>query len=165
MADHSVKTIDKIIIHCSASREDRDYTFEQLLKDHKARGFNTCGYHIFIRKNGQRHIGRPFSVRGAHAAPYNTNSIGICYEGGLDSKLKAKDTRTDIQKVELIKAITEVLQAVRTAGGDTKKIKIIGHRDISPDLDGDGIVEPHEWIKMCPCFEAEPEYKNLVKLF
>jgi hypothetical protein len=29
-----------------------------------------------------------------------------------------------------------------------------GHRDWSPDLDHDGKVEPHEWLKMCPCFDV-----------
>lgn len=41
-----------IVIHCSATRCDRDYTVEQLLRDHKVRGFRTIGYHFYIRKNG-----------------------------------------------------------------------------------------------------------------
>lgn len=41
-----------IVIHCSATQSDRDYTVEQLLRDHKARGFRTIGYHFYIRKNG-----------------------------------------------------------------------------------------------------------------
>ena len=32
-----------IVIHCSATRCDRDYTVEQLLRNHKARGFRTIG--------------------------------------------------------------------------------------------------------------------------
>lgn len=39
-----------IVIHCSATRCDRDYTVEQLLRDHKVRGFRTIGYHFYIRK-------------------------------------------------------------------------------------------------------------------
>ena len=39
--------------------------------------------------------------------------------------------------------------------------KICGHRDLSPDLDGDGEIEPNEWIKMCPCFNAKKEYENI----
>ncbi len=31
---------------------------------------------------------------------------------------------------------------------------ILGHRDLSPDLDKDGVVEPNEWMKQCPCFNA-----------
>ena len=35
-----------IVIHCSATQSDRDYTVEQLLRDHKVRGFRTIGYHF-----------------------------------------------------------------------------------------------------------------------
>jgi len=38
---------------------------------------------------------------------------------------------------------------------------IVGHRDLSPDKDGDGIVERHEWLKLCPCFSAREEYKDI----
>ncbi|PWL81412.1 MAG: N-acetylmuramoyl-L-alanine amidase, partial [Prevotellaceae bacterium] len=31
----------------------------------------------------------------------------------------------------------------------------------SPDLNGDGIIEPWEWMKACPCFDAIGEYQNL----
>lgn len=163
MAQHSVKTIHTIVIHCSASREDRNYTFEQLLLDHKARGFQTCGYHIFIRKDGTRHTGRTFSMKGAHVENNNTNTIGICYEGGCDSKMKPKDTRTEAQKKELIVAIKDTLTAIEQAGGDPKKVVIKGHRDFSPDTNKNGVVEPTEWIKACPCFEATPEYQHLTK--
>lgn len=30
-----------IVIHCSATQSDRDYTVEQLHRDHKVRGFRT----------------------------------------------------------------------------------------------------------------------------
>jgi hypothetical protein len=40
---------------------------------------------------------------------------------------------------------------------------VLGHRDLSPDKDKDGQVEPHEWVKMCPCFNAAPEYAELLK--
>jgi N-acetylmuramoyl-L-alanine amidase len=32
---------------------------------------------------------------------------------------------------------------------------VCGHRDLSPDLNGDGEIEPEEWIKACPCFEVK----------
>ena len=35
--------------------------------------------------------------------------------------------------------------------------QVVGHRDLSPDLDGDGVVEPDEWTKACPCFEVKRE--------
>ena len=39
--------------------------------------------------------------------------------------------------------------------------KIVGHRDFSPDLDKDGKIEPFEYIKICPSFDAKNEYKNI----
>lgn len=152
------RAVDLIVIHCSASKETVDYSFEQCKIDHRARGFNTCGYHRFISKDGTIHIGRSFDAPGAHVSGHNQHSIGICYEGGLDSRGNAKDTRTDAQSEAIIKCITEAINY-----SEHKVKRIVGHRDLSPDLDGDGVVEPNEWVKMCPCFEAIPEYKYLLK--
>lgn len=149
------REVDLIVIHCSATKETVNYSFEQCISDHKARGFNTCGYHRFIRRDGTIHTGRHFDQVGAHVQNYNAHSIGICYEGGLDSTGKAKDTRTPAQKASLLKCIDEAIKY-----GKIKRIT--GHRDLSPDKDGDGIVEPNEWVKECPCFHSEPEYKHLI---
>jgi hypothetical protein len=65
----------------------------------------------------------------------------------------------------LLNSILSVLKAIKDAGGNPKLVKIIGHRDLSPDLDGDGIVEPNEFIKQCPCFDAKVEYKDVAPLF
>jgi N-acetyl-anhydromuramyl-L-alanine amidase AmpD len=54
----------------------------------------------------------------------------------------------------------EVLTILKKKQPDVK-VRIVGHRDLSPDLDKDGVVEPHEWVKLCPCFNAEPEYKGI----
>ncbi|CDF99247.1 Putative N-acetylmuramoyl-L-alanine amidase family 2 [Avibacterium paragallinarum JF4211] len=32
--------------------------------------------------------------------------------------------------------------------------RICGHRDLSPDLNGDGTITPNEWLKDCPCFDV-----------
>ena len=91
-----------IVIHCSATRCDRDYTVEQLLRDHKVRGFRTIGYHFYIRKNGVVAQHRKLLEVGAHARGFNRCSIGICYEGGLDEYGNPADTRTPIQKACLL---------------------------------------------------------------
>jgi hypothetical protein len=36
----------------------------------------------------------------------------------------------------------------------------VGHRDLSPDLNGDGIIQPGEWTKMCPCYDVKREFKG-----
>ena len=150
------RKVTRIVIHCSATKESQNYTFEQLTKDHLARKFKKCGYHRYIKRDGTVWIGRGFGEVGAHAGKgFNSDSIGICYEGGLDFNGKAKDTRTPLQKSLLIASIIDAINY-----GDVTEI--VGHRDLSPDLDGDGIVEPHEWIKQCPCFNAIPEYIELL---
>jgi N-acetylmuramoyl-L-alanine amidase len=149
------RKVNLIVIHCSATKETQDYSFENCIRDHKARGFTTCGYHRFIRRDGTIHIGRHFDKAGAHVLNYNKESIGICYEGGLDANGKAKDTRTEAQKQSLLKCIQEAIDYGHVT-------RITGHRDLSPDLDGDGVVESDEWVKQCPCFDAEKEYKNLI---
>lgn len=157
-----MRKIDLIVIHCSASKETTNYTFEQLRRDHKARGFRDCGYHFYIKRDGTRFLGRELAEIGAHVGDVgkNSNSIGICYEGGLDRNGKAKDTRTPEQKEELLATILEVMTRLKKIQPDVK-IKIMGHRDLSPDLDKDGVVEPHEWVKLCPCFNAIPEYAQI----
>lgn len=152
------RKVDLIVIHCTATKEDQDYTREDLERDHRARGFVKGGYHRYIRKDGTVINLREFDEKGAHVAGHNSNSIGISYEGGLDSRGKAKDTRTGAQQQALIECIKE---AIDYSGGKIKRI--VGHRDLSPDLDGDGVVEPNEWVKVCPCFEAIPEYKYLLQ--
>ena len=34
----------------------------------------------------------------------------------------------------------------------------VRHRDLSPDLNGNGEIEPEEWVKSCPCFEVKAEF-------
>lgn len=88
-----MRTINLIVIHCSATREDKDFTEYDLDVCHRRRGFNGAGYHFYIRKNGDIKSTRPIEKVGAHAKGFNRESIGICYEGGLDSKGRPKDTR------------------------------------------------------------------------
>ena len=93
---------------------------------------------------------RPVERIGAHCRGHNEGSIGICYEGGLDSRGNAADTRTAEQK-HALKCLIATLKK-------EFPIKVIaGHRDFSPDLDGDGTIEPEEWIKECPCFDVSSE--------
>jgi N-acetyl-anhydromuramyl-L-alanine amidase AmpD len=150
------RLVNLIVIHCSATKETVNYTFEQCVNDHKARGFKKCGYHFFIRKDGTVHTGRHLDEIGAHVAGKNSRSVGICYEGGLDANGKPKDTRTPEQKLAILSCIDE---AIKYSGN--RITRITGHRDLSPDKNGNGIVEPDEWVKQCPCFDSEPEYKHL----
>ena len=90
---------------------------------------------------------RPVEKPGAHAKGYNANSIGICYEGGLDTNGRPADTRTDFQKHSLRVLVMLLLR-------DYPDSRLVDHRDLSPDLNHNGEIEPEEWIKECPCFDA-----------
>ena len=38
---------------------------------------------------------------------------------------------------------------------------ILSHRDLSPDLNGNGSIDPDKWLKQCPCFDAIVDYEDL----
>ena len=82
-----MRKIHLIVIHCSATRADKELTAFDLDTMHRRRGFNGTGYHYYIRKDGTTLITRPVERIGAHAKGFNAESIGICYEGGLDLSL------------------------------------------------------------------------------
>ena len=149
-----MREIKYIVLHCSATKEGQRVTVEQIDKWHKARGFRKIGYHYLIMLDGEICKGRDLAEIGAHVAGSNANSIGICYVGGLDAAGKPKDTRTEQQKA----AMFYLLQQLRE---QFPKAQILGHRDFSPDRNGNGIIEPWEGMKACPCFDAIKEYKNL----
>jgi N-acetyl-anhydromuramyl-L-alanine amidase AmpD len=159
-----MRRIDLIVIHCTASRPDQHITMEQLDQMHKARGWKCCGYHYYITRDGQLHFGRPEEMVGAHARHYNAHSIGICYEGGLDEKGRAADTRTPAQKLTL----HSLLIALKA---DYPNAEIVGHCELPEQrmpselvrswLSRDGSRPSHlEGVhKACPCFSCS-EYRD-----
>ena len=149
-----MRTITLIVLHCSATRTTQKYPFHQCKADHLKRGFTDIGYHYYITRDGQVHVGRPLWKEGAHCKGHNQHSIGICYEGGLDALGQAGDTRTKAQRQSMRALLTKLHDQFPNA-------IILGHRDLSHDLDGDGHVEPEEWLKQCPCFDAIIDYEDL----
>ena len=132
----SADSIRFLVLHCSATRRNQDYSVEQLRRDHKARGFYDIGYHFYIRKDGTITQHRKLLEVGAHARPYNRCSIGICYEGGLDEHGKACNTMTAEQETRLV----DLFRNLKTL---FPKAKIVGHRDL-----------PGTTPKECPCCNA-----------
>ena len=74
----------------------------------------------------------------------------------MDKEVNAKDTRTIKQKIAMFSLIRKLCDEYPIK-------KIIGHRDISPDLNKNGVIEPFERIKECPCFNAIEEYGRILK--
>lgn len=146
-----------IVLHCSATRSTQDYSPEALERDHLGRGFRGIGYHYYVRRSGEVIPCRPLDQIGAHVRGYNHCSWGVCYEGGLDSTGQPTDTRTPKQRASLLRLLAQLK-------GYAPQARILGHRDLSPDRNGDGRITPDEWLKSCPCLEAEDEYAPLNKV-
>lgn len=147
------RQIKLIVIHCSASPNGRRRTSEEIDADHAARGFKRnlkligyneptlkhIGYHYVIYAEGCTRIGRGEQEIGAHVAGFNTRSIGVCMVG--------TDAFSRDQWATLGKLITDLLKRYPGA-------RVCGHRDLSPDQNKNGIVEPFEWLKICPGFDV-----------
>lgn len=150
--------INAIVIHCSATRAGQDIHAADIDKWHKERGFNEIGYHYVIDLDGSVEFGRALPKDGAHCntaglsgLSYNKHSIGICYIGGLDANGNPADTRTDAQKLAMHELVLRLMEKYPI-------VEVIGHRDASPDKNGDGKITPNEWIKQCPCFDVKSEF-------
>lgn len=137
----SKRRIDKIIIHCSDTRDGSDYTVDDIRRWHKQRGFNDVGYHYVIYRDGSIHNGRDVNIIGAHCTNYNAHSIGICYIGGRSADgSRYTDTRTEAQKKSMLSLLKKLKHMY-------PKATIHGHREFA--------------AKACPCFDAKKEYQKI----
>ena len=143
-----MRNIDSIIVHCSATKAGQDFTATDIDRWHRERGFNGIGYHYVIRLDGKLEKGRDVALAGAHCKGWNERSVGICYIGGLDGNGRPADTRTNAQKRVLYQIIIDLQREYNI-------LQVLGHRDTSPDLNGDGVIEPYEYVKACPCFDMK----------
>ncbi len=147
---------EAIIIHCTATPEGMDFHAKDIDRWHKEQGWKMIGYNYVIDLDGTVETGRPLTMTGAHCKGWNSRSIGIVYVGGLSKDGKPKDTRTLAQKTALNDLVYKLLDQYPSI------TDIFGHRDSSPDLNGDGKITPNEWIKACPCFDVRSEFPILV---
>lgn len=138
-----MRVINKIIIHCAATPEGKDYTVDQIRQWHttpkpNSNGWKDIGYHFVIYRDGSVHPGRPIEQIGAHTSGYNANSIGICYIGGCAKDGKTpKDTRTHEQKAALVKLVAELRRRFPNAS-------VHGHNEFAN--------------KACPSFNVQKEF-------
>lgn len=152
-----MRKIDSVIVHCSATKAGQDFTAEDIDRWHRERGFKGIGYHYIVCLNGKIEKGRDILLPGAHCKGWNERSIGICYIGGLDENGHPADTRTNAQKRVLFQLIMDLQK-------EYDILQVLGHRDTSPDLNGDGIIETYEYVKSCPCFNVREFMRNEYKL-
>ena len=137
-----MRSINEIIIHCSATREDQDIPVETIRKWHmEGRGWSDIGYHFYIDIHGEIKKGRDIAKIGAHCKGHNRNSIGICYCGGVEADGKTpKDTRTSEQRKALVAVI-------RTLKAMYPEAIVYSHNEFAN--------------KACPSFDATKEYEHL----
>lgn len=164
------RSINLIVIHCSATPSGQWLTgtapgnlgrrtpLAVIEGWHRQRGFNGIGYHYLVDIDGVVWKGRPEDQAGAHVAGHNANSIGICLVGGAerDGRFTPKQWESlaglvqDVAKRHKL-ALTKV-RTLPLAGKPSGPL--CGHRDLSPDLNNDGKVQPTEWLKTCPGFDV-----------
>ncbi len=76
-----------VVIHTEGDRVNSDTSVAAIRKFHTApvasggNGWRDVGYNLWIRMNGLVEMGRPFDLIPAHAAGFNTNSIGVGLAG------------------------------------------------------------------------------------
>ena len=135
-----MRTIREIIIHCSATPEGVNYTVSDIDRWHRNRGWNGIGYHYVIYRDGSIHVGRQLVRVGAHCLGHNTNSVGVCYIGGLESDYRTpKDTRTPEQREALRDLVARLAK-------EYPGVKVYGHNEFAK--------------KACPCFDVKKEFSE-----
>ena len=104
-----------LVVHCSDSPNNKEFTAEDIHAWHKQRGWAGIGYHAVIRRNGMIDRGRPLYWWGAHVREHNNESLGVCLIG--------RDTFTDEQYYSLHSLLREWLD-------DYPDAQVVGHGDL-----------------------------------
>lgn len=130
-----MRTIDSIIVHCSATpifskpMDIAEYHISKL-------GYKYCGYHLIIDERGIVSKHRPLDEVGAHCKGQNNSSIGICLIGGRD--------KFDFTFDQLLTLVAQL--RYYSVFYKISKDKIFSHYEFNKN-------------KMCPQFNV----KNLIK--
>lgn len=95
------KATKYIILHHRAGNGD----VEGIHRTHLANGWSGIGYHFYVRTNGEVYGGRPLDTVGAHCTGYNSESIGVCFEGNYQTNTKMSEAqlRAGLKLTEFLK--------------------------------------------------------------
>lgn len=140
-----MRQIKRIFVHCTASSQK--WGVKELLAEFKAKGWRNPGYHYVITIDGSIHQMLPIEMVSNGVQGHNANAINIAYVGGINSKGKPVDNRTQAQKQAMITLLKQLKKRFPGA-------QIMGHRDIWGS-------DTRKWKKWCPCFDAKSEYKDI----
>ncbi|MDD6016605.1 MAG: N-acetylmuramoyl-L-alanine amidase [Prevotellaceae bacterium] len=152
-----MRKITRIFVHCTATYQAT--TTEKTLRDEfRRKGWKNPGYHYVVKPDGNIIFMHPEEKVANGVKGYNQNSIHVAWIGGIDKEHpNGIDNRSGAQKLALFDLLVKMKLKYKDA-------IIMGHRDISPDLNHNGVVDPWERIKACPCFDAMVEYADINKL-
>lgn len=150
-----MRKIENIVIHCTAGPQSQ--TPAQIVSYHlRTLKWKKPGYHYIVAPDGTvvNTVSEAEVANGVKG--HNASSIHIAYIGGIDPATgKGTDNRTAAQKEAIIRTLRDLRRRYPHA-------RILGHRDIaSTDSNGNGVIDPWERVKECPCFDAIPEYSSL----
>jgi len=152
MATQNPRNINQIIIHCSATRNGKWFSVNDIDHWHSLPPFNfkrsdafrkrqnsllkSIGYHFVIYTNGAVATGRHLDEVGAHAKGLNQKSIGVCLIGtDKFSKAQWQSLKANISGLE------------RHYKTPSKPFRIIGHNEINK-------------AKICPGFDVQAWIKG-----
>jgi N-acetyl-anhydromuramyl-L-alanine amidase AmpD len=111
-----LKYYDLIVLHS----EQGNGSLEDTNAYHVSNGWACIGYHFFIDFDGAIYACRPIDKRGAHAANYNSRSIGIALRGDARKVAPKKEQLESVK--ELVKWLIEKTE---------RKVRVAFHRDLS----------------------------------
>ena len=136
-----MRTIKYIAVHCTATAQTATVSSIQNYWRNEKK-WKMPGYHFIIKPDGEIVQLLDISEVSNGVKGFNSETINICYIGGVDKALKPTDNRTDAQKKALIIKLKDLKKQFPNA-------KIQGHRDFK------GVK------KACPSFDAKKEYENI----
>ena len=118
------ESVEFIVVHCSATGPQHAWTVKDVDLAHRQRGWNGCGYHFVIRRDGVVEEGRPLNLPGAHVEGYNARSVGVCLIGGASADLKRPECNFTTAQGP---ALSGLLVALRK---QFPRAVVVGHRGI-----------------------------------
>lgn len=148
------KSIKYLVIHCTATREGREVSSNEIRHWHTdpvskgGRGWKQVGYTDMIHldgrverlvKNNEDEWVDPWEITNG-VAGYNSVSRHVVYVGGYAADGQTvKDTRTSAQGAALEKYVREFHRR-------HPRVKIVGHNELA--------------AKACPCFDVQKWLKE-----
>jgi hypothetical protein len=158
------RRVDLLVIHCLATPNGRWVSTVDVDQWHAQRGFKRAdgfragmnpdlaaiGYHWVVYPNGAPATGRHPAEIGAHARGFNARSLGLALAGTDAYTLAQWDSLA--KQVDLICRVYGIPRQFASPRNGYRGV--CGHRDLSPDANANGEIEPREWLKTCPGFSV-----------